>query len=119
GLCFCTGSYGASAENDVPAMAEKFADSIHFLHLRNVQRESNRSFHESNHLVGSVDMYSVMKSAVLEQQNREYAIPYRPDHGHKILDDMQRKTNAGYPAIGRLKGLSELRGLQLGIQHSI
>jgi mannonate dehydratase len=125
GLTFCTGSLGARPDNDLPAMIGRLGKHIHFLHLRNVQREADGSFHEADHLGGSTDMYEVMKSVVLEQQRREaegrydIAIPMRPDHGHKLLDDFNHDTFPGYSAIGRLKGLAELRGLELGVKRSL
>jgi mannonate dehydratase len=125
GLTFCTGSLGAKADNDLPAMISRLGKHIHFLHLRNVQLEPGGSFHEADHLGGSTDMYAVMKSVVLEQKRRhdsstgDPAIPMRPDHGHKLLDDFNYNTFPGYPIIGRLKGLAELRGLELGVKRSL
>lgn len=125
GITFCTGSLGANSINDLPGIVERLGEHIHFVHLRNVQREANGSFHEAEHLSGSTDMYAVMKNIILEQQKREkagrtdVAIPMRPDHGHKILDDWNRNTYPGYSIIGRLKGLAELRGLELGIKRSL
>ena len=125
GITFCTGSLGANPANDLPGMVERLGSDIHFVHLRNVQREADGSFHEAEHLSGSTDMYAVMKNIILEQQKREkagrtdVAIPMRPDHGHKILDDWNRNTYPGYSIIGRLKGLAELRGLELGIKRSL
>ena len=124
GITFCTGSLGANPANDLPGMVERLGSDIHFVHLRNVQREADGSFHEAEHLSGSTDMFAVMKNIILEQQKREkagrtdIAIPMRPDHGHKILDDWNRNTYPGYSIIGRLKGLAELRGLELGIKRS-
>jgi len=125
GITFCTGSLGARGDNDLPAMAARLGEHIHFLHLRNVQREPDGSFYEADHLGGSNDMYAIMKNVILEQKRRvdsgrdDVAIPMRPDHGHKLLDDFNYKTYPGYSIIGRLKGLAELRGLELGIKRSI
>ncbi len=117
-LCFCTGSYGARPDNDVPAMASEFAGRIGFVHLRNTKHEPDGSFTESDHLDGDTDMFAVMVELLKEQQKRDEPIPFRPDHGHVMLDDLGKKTNPGYSAIGRLRGLAELRGLELGIVKS-
>lgn len=125
GITLCTGSLGANASNDLPGIVERLGKHIHFVHLRNVQRETDGSFYEVEHLNGSTDMYAVMRNIIVEQQKRELegrtdvAIPMRPDHGHRILDDWNRNTYPGYSIIGRLKGLAELRGLELGIKRSI
>ncbi|MXV52623.1 mannonate dehydratase [Pedobacter sp. HMF7647] len=125
GITFCTGSLGANPGNDLPGMIERLGGHIHFLHLRNVQREPDGSFYEAEHLEGSTDMYAVMRNVVLEQKKRkeqgrtDVSIPMRPDHGHKILDDFNRDTYPGYSVIGRMKGLAELRGLELGIKRSM
>jgi len=125
GLTFCTGSLGARGDNDLPAMIDRLGKHIHFLHLRNVQRENDGSFYEADHLGGSTNMYAVMKAVLQEQKNRvdsgreDIAIPMRPDHGHKLLDDFNYDTFPGYSAIGRLKGLAELRGLEMGIKNAL
>ena len=113
GICLCTGSLGVSAQNDLPAMARRFADRIHFAHLRATSREADpRSFHEDNHFDGDVDMVAVLEALLAEDARRAPAnkIPFRPDHGHRMLDDLNKGGNPGYSAIGRLKGLAELRG---------
>ena len=125
GLTYCTGSLGARGDNDLPGIVERLGQHFHFLHLRNVKREADGSFYEADHLDGSTDMYAVMKNIILEQKKRQdsgrtdIAIPMRPDHGHKLLDDFNYNTFPGYSVIGRLKGLAELRGLEMGVKRSL
>lgn len=126
GITLCSGSLGARPDNDLPGMMERFGDRVHFLHLRNVRRESDEirgSFHEAAHLGGDTDMVALLAAVVAEERRRkaagrrDHAIPMRPDHGQDILDDIGRRAQPGYPSIGRLKGLAELRGIMTTLAH--
>jgi mannonate dehydratase len=119
GVCFCTGSLGASADNNLPQMVKDIGEKIHFLHLRNVAKDEEGNFYEADHLGGDNDMVAIVKEVLLLQQKYNKSLPFRPDHGHQMLDDLKKKTNPGYSAIGRLRGLAEIRGLELGLLETL
>jgi mannonate dehydratase len=119
GLCFCTGSLGANPANNLVEMIRNAGPRINFVHLRNVKKDATGNFFEDDHLAGDVDMYAVMKEILQIQQEVTYPIPFRPDHGHQMMDDLKKTTNPGYSAIGRMRGLAELRGLQLAIRREL
>ncbi len=125
GLTFCSGSLSVREDNNLVEIARCFADRIHFVHLRNIKRNGEKSFYESAHLDGVADMYAILKALLQEQRRRkaegraDCRMPFRPDHGLKILDDFNRKSNPGYPLIGRMKGLAEISGLEMGIEREL
>ncbi len=118
GICFCTGSLGAGKHNDLVSIVKRIGKRLHFVHLRNTKRDDDGNFYEADHLGGDTDMFEVVKEVLATQQTVHESIPFRPDHGHQMMDDLNKVNNPGYSCIGRMRGLSELRGLQLGIHRA-
>jgi mannonate dehydratase len=117
GICYCTGSLGSRPDNDLVGIVKRLGKQIHFLHLRNTKRDDHGNFFEADHLAGDADMFEIVRQVMLLMQDRKISLPVRPDHGHQMLDDLQKETYPGYSCIGRLKGLAELRGLQFGLER--